>query len=103
MFVDYWTAHAILCNGSKHPGKYKGRLFTLKSQAPCCFLITAIMLFQWSLTASIYFLTQQAVAHTAVLFWSEGEEPGKGKSESVTTHFLPPLCLYYILMLWRQC
>lgn len=102
MFVDCRTTHTIVRKGCKHLGKYKGRLFTLKSQAPFEPLITAIVLFQWSLTTSISFLAQHAVAHTAVLFWCEGEEPGNGKSERVTTHFFFPLCLYYISGLWRE-
>lgn len=70
-----------VCRLKDRTAQYKGRLFSLKSQALLEHLITAIMLFQWGLTTSMEFLA-------AVLFWSEGEEPGNGKPEHVTTHFI---------------
>lgn len=45
---DYRTTHTVLRNGCKHAGRNKGWLFTLKSQAPFQYLITAIMLFHWT-------------------------------------------------------
>lgn len=80
-FVGSWTTRTIPHNGCKHPGNIERQAIFMRSQAPFHSLITASVLFQWSLTTSIELLRTQQCCFV----------PGNGKSERVTTHFFFPL------------